>query len=67
MIKKIILAAIILSLVLVGCQKAPVEREETTPAETNMDKDMSEVDALDEDLNLDELENVEAELDEINW
>lgn len=75
MIKKIILAALILSLVLMGCQKTPVQSEKTesetpttpTTEESSLDIDVSEIDSLDEDLNLGELENLEAELDEINW
>jgi len=66
MIKKIILTALILNILLVGCQKAE-EVIVTEATDISVDTEISEVDALDEELNLDELDNLEAELDEINW
>lgn len=72
MIKKIILITILL--VLVGCKKAEEPRVEITtkqPAETiadiSINSDISEIDSLDKDLDAGELENLEVEIDEINW
>jgi len=69
-IKKIILITLILTLVLIGCKKVEeVEsaiEAETTP-DISIESDVSEIDSLDEDLGLGELENLEKELDEINW
>lgn len=72
---KIILALIVLMLFIVGCGKKAVEDvgEETTEdtggveEETDISDDISEVDTLEEDLDLAELENLEKELDEIDW
>jgi len=77
--KKIVLIALVLSLFLMGCQKAeePAEEvtttpettetpEETTP-EISIESEITEIDSLDEDINLDDLEGIESELDEINW
>lgn len=69
MIKNIILITLILSLFLVGCKK--VEEPQIIPTEPTPDisieSEISEIDSLDKDLDLGELENLEAELDEINW
>lgn len=71
MIKNIILITLILSLFLLGCQKKEIPAEEptVTPAETDISiqSEISEIDSLDEELDLGELENLEAELDEIDW
>ena len=72
MIKKIVLITLILTLVLVGCQtqeekEAPTPREPIETADISIEADISEIDSLNEDLSLDELENLEQELDEINW
>ena len=70
MTRKIILITLILTLVLIGCKKVeevePAIEAETTP-DISIESDVSEIDSLDEDLGLGELENLETELDEINW
>jgi len=74
MIRKIIIIALILSVFLIGCQKVietPAETstepaaEETT--DINIDTEVSGIDTLNEDLNVEELESIESDLDEINW
>lgn len=77
MIRKIILIILILTLILVGCQKAEKSKVEPkttiteppaeTPSDISIESDISAIDSLDEDLDLGDLENIEAELDEINW
>ncbi len=73
MVKKIILITLIL--ILAGCQKveepkvapktAPTEAE--IPSDISIESDISAIDSLDEDLDPEELENIEQELDDINW
>jgi len=70
--KKIILITLIL--ILIGCQKAEEPKVEITPeqpaeipSDISIESDISEIDSLDQDLNIEELENIETELDEINW
>ena len=74
MVKNIILTALILSLILVGCQKT--EKPATTPTQEpaatsessiNIDSDVSGIDSIEKELNAGELDNLEKELDEINW
>ena len=71
MIRRIILTMLILSILLLGCQKEEevITQTEEVSVETeiNIDAEIAEIDSLDADLNLDELDNLEAELDEINW
>lgn len=63
----VILALLLItSLLLQGCAKeAPPEM----PAEetTEVDEDFSDIDALEEELSMDEFENLDKELEEINW
>ena len=70
MIKNIILITLILSIFLIGCQapttETPSEAAPEAEEEISIDEDVSEIDTLDEDLGLEDLENIEAELDEIN-
>lgn len=57
---------LILLVLLQGCGKksaAPEGPEETT----EVDDDLSDLDDIEEDLSMDELENLDKELEEINW
>jgi len=75
--KKALTALIIVSLLilfLIGCktteEPAPVDQQETTEEPTTEDTitgDLTEVDDLDTEINDDELEDIDASLDEINW
>lgn len=74
MIKNSILITLILTLVLVGCQKVEEVEPEITPTEPaktttdiSIEPEIFEINSLDRDLTLEELDNLEAELDEINW
>ena len=71
MIRNIVLVGLILSILLVGCQKEvdTGTTAETLPSESDdsIDSDISELESLDEDLDLEELESIDSDLDEINW
>jgi len=64
MIKHIILIALLLSLVLSGCQTTEPTADEE---ELSIDDEISEIDSLDEDLSLEELDSIEDDLDAISW
>lgn len=57
---------LIASLLLQGCakEKAP---EGPTEETAGVDEDFSDLDNLEEDLSMDELENLDKELEELNW
>ncbi|MBS3097242.1 hypothetical protein J4209_00435 [Candidatus Woesearchaeota archaeon] len=72
MIKKIIIIGLILLVIsLAGCAKkeAPPEEKPTATEEavTNVGSDISSVDALDKDLDTSDLDDIDKELEEINW
>ncbi len=55
-----------------GCQKAEVSEPVTEPTTTeqNVDEigtDISDIGDIDKDLNMSDLDDLEKELDEINW
>lgn len=59
---------LITSLVITGCTKKTAAPE--TPSEEGAeetDKDMSELENLDKDLNTDDLEGIEKDLEGIDW
>ena len=56
---------LIASLMFCGCKKA--EEPATPSEETEVDEDLSELADLDEDLNLDDLEDIEKELEGLDW
>ena len=66
-IKNIILITLILTLLIVGCQKVEEKEVEAETPDISIESDVAEIDSIDEDLGLGELENLEGELDEINW
>ncbi len=71
MIRKIILIMLLLSTLLFGCQKREevvTEKEEvSTETEVGIEDEIFEIDTLDKEVTADELDKLEAELDEINW
>ena len=74
---KALTALIIVSLLilfLIGCktteEPAPTDQQGTTQESTTEDTitgDLSEVDDLDTDISDEELEDIDASLDELNW
>lgn len=61
---------LIASLLIQGCAKeeAPEGPTEGTAEETaGVDEDFSELDNLEEELSMDELEDLDKELEELNW
>lgn len=57
---------LIVALLLQGCAKkaAPEGPSEET---TEIDEDFSDIEDLEEDLSMDELEDLDKELEELNW
>jgi hypothetical protein len=71
MIRKIMLIMILLSTLLVGCQKTEEvttpKEEVSTETEVGIEDEILEVNTLDRELAIDELESLEADLDEVDW
>jgi ABC-type oligopeptide transport system substrate-binding subunit len=63
----IIALLLITSLVMTGCKKTEVPETPSQEGAEETDKDMSELDNLDKDLNSDELEGIEKDLEGIDW
>lgn len=56
------------SLLVQGCaKKETAAPQEGVEESTEVDDDFSELDNIEEELNMDELENLDKELGEINW
>ncbi|MBU0628092.1 MAG: hypothetical protein KKC75_02805 [Nanoarchaeota archaeon] len=69
MMKNIILMALLLSIVAIGCQKqaaSPVTAPEATDASA-IESGMSDIDSVNADLNTQELDSIESDLDKIDW
>lgn len=59
---------LIASLILCGCEKAEEPAAPSEGAEeTEVDKDLSELEGLDEDLAMEDLENIEKDLEGLDW
>lgn len=63
---------LIASLVLCGCKKAeepaaPSEGAEETEVDQDLSEDLSELEGLDEDLAMDDLEDIEKDLEGLDW
>lgn len=80
MIKKILALVLIIAIavLIVGCGSDTTEEktqdtvQEQAPARTDsevqdIESDLGDLDTLEDDLGLDELENLDKELDELNW
>jgi len=65
MMKTIFILTIVLSLLLVGCQ--PKQEPATSGEEISIDEEIQEIESIDEDLGLEELDNIEDDLDAIDW
>ena len=67
----IVIGLILLVISLVGCAKKDIAPEEkataTEEAVANVGSDISDVGTLDKDLDTSALENIDKELEEINW
>ena len=63
----IIIGLILLIVFLLGCAKKEPVGGTTGDVKTDIDSDISDVDILDEELNTSDLDNIDKEIDEINW
>ncbi len=76
MMKKEVFLSLILGFLLImflfGCKKASVEREKQIESEEEktklgVEEEISDVSNVEKELDLGELENIDKELEEINW
>jgi len=65
MIKKILMA-LVLVIILVGCQTTK-QAEKSAPAAEDVDSGVTEVNDLGKDLDTKELDNIDKELEELSW
>lgn len=67
MIRRIMLIVLVLSVILVGCQKAVKETPKEAAPSVSIDEDVSAADSLDKDIGTQDLDNIESDLDNISW
>ncbi len=63
----IIALLLITSLLITGCKKTAAPETPSKEGAEETDKDMSELESLDKDLNTDDLEGIEKDLEGIDW
>ncbi len=73
MFKYMVLTIVVLGLLLTGCQKAelpppPGPAPGPVPdTDITIDKEIQEVNTIDDELNMDDLEGIEKDLDSVDW